>query len=122
MQFIRKLYFQCLASCLSSNEIFKNGEINRDELVKALEAQTEDKAWTSIHADAVDKCIEVLKPDLKEIETDSNAGGKCNRVAVLTMICLNGQYFARCPDTHLQNDSMSHRHNDHRIASNFFVF
>ncbi|KAG4069781.1 hypothetical protein HA402_003222 [Bradysia odoriphaga] len=98
---------ECLATCLSSDDIFKNDKINRDELIKALETQTEDKAWTSIHADAVDKCIEVLKPDLKEIEADSTAGRKCNRVAVLTMICLNGQYFVRCPETHFQNDNQN---------------
>ncbi len=99
-------HIQCLANCFSGNDIFQNDEINRDELVKALESQTEDDAWTSIHSEAVDKCIEVLKSDLKTIK-DSKPGRQCNRVAVMMMICLNGQYFARCPATHFQSDSMS---------------
>lgn len=99
--------FQCLANCFSSSDIFQNDEINRDELIKVLESQTEDEAWTPIHSDAVDKCLEVLQPDLKDIQS-AKAPRRCNRVAVLMLLCLNGQYFARCPETHFQNDSMSH--------------
>lgn len=89
---------------MSTTDIFQNDEINRDELIKVLETQTEDSAWTPIHSAAVDKCLEVLKPDLKIIQ-DNKKEHKCNRVAVLMLICLNGQYFAKCPETHFQNES-----------------
>lgn len=100
-----EINFQCLANCFSPNDIFQNDEINRDELIKVLESQTDDSAWTPIHSAAVDKCIEVLQRDLKNIQSVKEAH-QCNRVAVLMLLCLNGQYFARCPDTHFQNDSM----------------
>lgn len=95
-----------MANCFSTNNIFENDEINREELIKVLETQTEDSAWTPIHLKAVDECIKILQPDLKNIQA-AKEGHRCNRVAVLMMICLNGQYFARCPETHFQNDSMS---------------
>lgn len=97
-----------MANCLSTGDIFQNDEINRDELIKVLETQTEDSAWTSIHSAAVDKCIDVLQPDLKNIQSNTKAKHRCNRVAVLMLLCLNGQYFAMCPETHFQNDSMTH--------------
>lgn len=83
-----------------------------------LETQTEDSAWTPIHSAAVDKCVEVLKPDLKNIQ-EGKRGHKCNRVAVLMLICLNGQYFAMCPEKHFQNESTPH--ND-RILIDFADF
>ncbi|KAJ6632792.1 4-coumarate-CoA ligase 1 [Pseudolycoriella hygida] len=95
----------CLANCFSTNDIFQNDEINRDELVKVLEAHTEDSAWQSIHSVAVDRCIEVLKPDLKNIQNSRKGAHRCNRVAVLMLVCLNGQYFAKCPETHFQTDN-----------------
>lgn len=107
---LRRNNLQCLAKCVSNNDLFKNDAINRDELIKALEDQTEDKVWTSIHTDAVDRCIEVLKFDLEEIKADSNAEGQCNRVAIPTLLCLNGQYFVRCPVSHFQNDGMGLDH------------
>ncbi|XP_037050433.1 uncharacterized protein LOC119084526 [Bradysia coprophila] len=93
----------CMANCLTNNEIFQNDEINRDELIKALESQSEDSAWASIHSDAVDKCIEVLQSDFKNIQP-SKSGRRCNRASVLMMICLNGQYVVKCPETNFQND------------------
>lgn len=92
-----------MANCLTKNDIFQNDEINRDELIKALESQSEDNSWASIHSVAVDKCIELLKSDFKNIQP-SKSGRQCNRAAVLMMICLNNQYLAECPKTNFQND------------------
>lgn len=92
-----------MANCLTNSDIFQNDEVNRDELIKALETQTEDNAWRSIHSEVVDKCITILQSDLKNIQP-SKSGRRCNRAAVMMMICLNGQYFVKCPETNFQND------------------
>lgn len=73
-------------------------------MVKVLESETDDSDWLPVHSIAVDKCIEVLKPEFEKME-NTKWVKKCNRMAVRMMLCLNGQYFVNCPETHFQNDS-----------------
>lgn len=94
-----------MVNCFSNNNIFTNDDIDGDELKKELETFTDGITdWISIHSDAVDQCIAVLKPDFEDIK-NTKWVQKCNRIPVRMLLCLNDQYFAKCPDKYFQNDS-----------------
>lgn len=89
---------KCPSNCIFGDDVFVDGEINRDNLMLVITEQFESSPeFNELHDAAVDHCMEIRAKMIEKFGGKMK-DGKCDRTKGGFAMCLHRYYFNNCPE------------------------